>query len=326
MTIQSVNIVYLIAPSGTGKSFTGDYLSVIHGYKHVDGDGPLKNAHLPQYKEMMTKAIENGVKYQSKDEDGPKELWSPHYEELAKLTLEAANDNDKVVLSHATYRQSWRNCVVEKLVEGGIQMEQITIIELTIDPEVKYRGLYYRTKHLAEAANMTMTDFCKLGADSEGEMDEKKFIKGHMAIGEGKHDQFGKFHDCENSKKVDVSGRDITHCDGVDVALGLTRAVDWSYEEIRDKVKALDEQRDKDFATNGALEVLAEIFERAKGVALISEEGEDKTKLEEIKRRRSSIIQAEILHDFQRLSSKDDEEINRLRSSLIMTGQIMEDE
>ena len=35
--IASAKIVYVVALSGCGKSFTGDYLGVMHGFKHVDG-------------------------------------------------------------------------------------------------------------------------------------------------------------------------------------------------------------------------------------------------------------------------------------------------
>jgi ABC-type nitrate/sulfonate/bicarbonate transport system ATPase subunit len=35
--IASAKIVYVVAASGCGKSFTGDYLGVMHGFHHVDG-------------------------------------------------------------------------------------------------------------------------------------------------------------------------------------------------------------------------------------------------------------------------------------------------
>jgi hypothetical protein len=47
-----------------------------------------------------------------------------------------------------------------------------------------------------------------------------------------------------NSIMVDVSGRDITHFDNVDAALGLTRPDDSSYESICDEVKPIDVARD----------------------------------------------------------------------------------
>ena len=37
IAIASTKIVYVLAVSGCGKSFTGDYLGVMHGFHHVDG-------------------------------------------------------------------------------------------------------------------------------------------------------------------------------------------------------------------------------------------------------------------------------------------------
>ena len=36
-SIANAKIVYVVAVSGCGKSFTGDYLHLMHGYTHVDG-------------------------------------------------------------------------------------------------------------------------------------------------------------------------------------------------------------------------------------------------------------------------------------------------
>ena len=45
--IASVKIVYVVALSGCGKSFTGDYLGVMHGFKHVDGGKLLQYTLVP---------------------------------------------------------------------------------------------------------------------------------------------------------------------------------------------------------------------------------------------------------------------------------------
>lgn len=86
---------------------------MVHGYKHVDGDGPIKHcAVIPKYREMSKNLICTfGV--------GPllsKELWAPYYEEIAKQTVNAAQDHDKVVLTHATYLQEARDVVIETIV------------------------------------------------------------------------------------------------------------------------------------------------------------------------------------------------------------------
>jgi len=120
-------------------------MAVMHGYHHVDGDIPLKHMCLvPEYKVIAEKYIVEGD-------------WAPFYSELAQLTLEAAKDNERVVLSHATDKNDHRDHVIKKLIEGGASEDNITIIQLTIDPRVKALGLYYRAARMAEQSGMTMT-------------------------------------------------------------------------------------------------------------------------------------------------------------------------
>ena len=97
------------------KTFTGDYLQEVHGYTHVDGDGPIKNCIKPEFTEM-TRNMFRGFY----GKDMPKEEWAPYYEEIANRTINAAKDNEKVVLTHATYQQRARDVVIETLVQGGL--------------------------------------------------------------------------------------------------------------------------------------------------------------------------------------------------------------
>ena len=91
-------------------------------------------------------------------------MWKPFYEEIAMLTLDAAKHSDHVVLTHASYRQVYRKCVVEKLIEGGgAKRENITILQLTIDMDVKLKGLYYRTKEQCESGGITLGDGYEIG-------------------------------------------------------------------------------------------------------------------------------------------------------------------
>ncbi|KAL7523873.1 hypothetical protein ACHAWF_000714, partial [Thalassiosira exigua] len=167
MAIGSANIVYIIAEAGTGKSFSGDYLDVVHAFKHIDGDIVLKNCHLPEYREIFKNLILAGSEAKksgnSNDYIEREDLWGPHYDEMARLTLEAAKDHDKVVLTHATPKNEERDRIINKLVEGGVPKENITLIQLTIDLDVKYRGLYYRTliQFGVDSGGMTMEDVCK---------------------------------------------------------------------------------------------------------------------------------------------------------------------
>jgi hypothetical protein len=158
-----------------------------------------------------------------------------YFEEIGKQTVDAAKEHDKVVLSHATYKQEARDIVIETIVKSGVPREHITTIELTIDKAVKFRYLYHRSKRQAEqTGGITMEEACKGTLEWEGEeLTEEKFVKACLD-NDAKNDD--GYEDCPVAKKVDVSGRDISHCDNVDKALGLTRSGEWTYQSICDKV------------------------------------------------------------------------------------------
>ena len=127
---------------------------------------------------------------------------------------------------------------------------------------------------------------------------------------------------------VDISGRDVTHFDNVDKVLGLTRSNELSYESICAKVKPIDEARDKITMANGFFEAIAEMQAKLGNKSLdIEEEGVDEKKVEEMKKRRSSIVQCELLvRDISASSVKSTEtdKVLMRRKSLIMTGKIEE--
>jgi len=319
-SIKSAQIVYVFGPMGTGKSFTGDYMTVMHDYHHVDGDIPLKHMCLvPEYKEMAEKMFIEGD-------------WAPYFSELARLTLEGAKDNDKVVLSHATGYNDLRDHVIKKLIEGGASEDKITIIQLTIDPKVKARGLYHRTVRMAEQSGMTMTECCKAFMEFEGEMTEEKFINMNLEFEAANADAF-EVH--PKAIMVDISGRDVTHFDNVDKALGLTRSTELPYESICAKVKPIDEARDKKVMESGFMEAFAEILAKAEaqnGLSsslAIEEEGEDEKKVEEMKKRRSTLLKCEVSMrglSSRSLSLRDTSEgVEARRKSLITTGKICEE-
>uniref|UniRef100_A0A7S2P1U9 Zeta toxin domain-containing protein n=1 Tax=Skeletonema marinoi TaxID=267567 RepID=A0A7S2P1U9_9STRA len=266
-TIKSAQIVYVIGPGGTGKTFTGDYMAVMHDYHHVDGDIPLKHMCLvPEYKEISEKWIIEGD-------------WDPFYSELARLALEGAKDNDKVVLSHATDKNDHRDHVIKKLIEGGASEDKITIIQLTIDPKVKARGLYHRTVRMAEQSGMTMTECCKASLEFEGEMTEEKYIDIILGLEAEQPEDAFEVH--PKAIMVDISGRDVTHFDNVDKALGLTRSDELTYESISDKVIHIDEARDKIMFESGYMLAITDILARAEDAQkspLAIEQGDDEKK------------------------------------------------
>ena len=255
----------------------------------------------PKYREMTKNFITQ--------EKVRKDKWGPYFVEIARRTVDAAKDHDKVVLSHATYKEEARDVVIEKIVEGGVPRDHITVIELTIDPIVKARGLYYRSKRQCEQYGISMEDACKGHIEWEGDkLTEEKFIK--AVVPEGGNPNPG-YEDCPIAKKADVSGRDISHCDNVDKALELTRSLDWTYESICAKVFPLDKERDAEWVATGSMEEFQKISAEVATNPAIKDDAKDTEEVKELKKkRRSTLIAAKSwreMSDFGKLALEDDE-------------------
>lgn len=364
--IAKCKIVYVWAAPGSGKSFTGDYLKVMHSFDHVDGDFPLKRLDLnPELYKRITFDFFKGAHSVGWKEDGPKELWEPYYKVIADATVEAAKKSTagKVVLSHATNRQGIREYVVNVLLEGGASSQNITVLELTIDMKVKLQGLYHRLKFQAEQCGITLGDYLRsTGWDDGGDTDKEPTISDYMEWQVKRNDIFSNntlYQGCPDDypygKAVDVSGRNMSHLDNVDTALGLVGQRNdktLSFEEIRDTVKLLDAARDAEMGKHG--QTVMKLMEKGEesgkslkedgtdityddlkdyidGVDEVDEganiNGEEK---EMIERRRSSLLSIELLErEFTRsssvasMSSCEQKVTNaRRRSSLILTGKI----
>lgn len=274
--LKSTQFVYCVADSGGGKSFTGDYLSVMHNFTHIDGDGPMKNCHIPKHKETTWKLLKWFEMYVKKGEDGPEDLWQPYFLEISNQALDAAKQsgNNKVILTHATPRQTMREFVVQKWIDAGVLPENITVLQLTVDPEVKLKGLYYRTKFQCKQGGMTLEDVMKpYGWDGEGELTYSDFVelnkKMNPDLAKNKDGCFTNVPEWYKFlKTVDVSGRDMSHLDGVDKVLDLVgkrKNKSWTFEEICDKVKLLDAKRDETLGAN--LPVVIKMMADAKNLA-----------------------------------------------------------
>lgn len=294
MTIETAQIVYVVAPSGTGKSFTGDYLAVVHGFEHVDGDWPLKHSNIPENAELTRNWVLTTTRSGEYKED-EKHLWGGYFEKIANMTVEAAETHDRVVLSHATYEQLPRDVVIDTLLSSGIKKEQITVIQLTIDKTVLYAGLYERNKRLAEQQGMTFTELIGPNADPrmewEGEITKETWVDFNVS----NEDPYPiTFADDPAAIKVDVSSRGVAHFDGIDTALGLTRDNSLSYEEICKKVLPLDAKRDEEAVACGGFEAMGPIFTEMKAIMdarelEAKEKEQDEAELAKMKRRRSSL-------------------------------------
>jgi len=182
MTIASSHIVYCVAMPGTGKTFTGDYLDVIHGFHHVDGDLGFRSQYTPKMREAVTKWIELGHRYpkvknakSSDDVAEFEEYWGPYFQVMVDSALEAATTNDTVVITFADGYQVQRDFVFKKLKEGGAK--NVTLLYLSMDQDKKLEGLYHRTVRQADAIDMTLGDMMRtwMGWEGEGEPTREVF-------------------------------------------------------------------------------------------------------------------------------------------------------
>jgi len=256
MTIASSHVVYCVAMPGTGKTFTGDYLDIIHGFHHVDGDLFLRSQYTPKMREALTKMVEGGQRYpimkdlmkDAKSSDNVaefEEYWGPLIQERVDSALEAAKTNDKVIITFADGLQVRRDFVLKKLKEGGAM--NITLLYLTMDQDKKLEGIYHRSVRSCDAAGTTIGDFMRrFEWEGKGEPtmeDYKSWTTKYRMPGP----MFPTFEDPPpHAEVVDVTGRDVTHIDRVDAALGLCRSGKESYDDIVKKVVAMDHKRDEE--------------------------------------------------------------------------------
>jgi dephospho-CoA kinase len=73
-------VVCVIAYSGSGKTFTGDYLAAYHDFAHVDGDDALLNQHLPENKRLSDGLVEARFQHWLPGQDAP--VWQPYLRAL----------------------------------------------------------------------------------------------------------------------------------------------------------------------------------------------------------------------------------------------------
>jgi len=294
--IEYTHFAYVVALSGVGKTFTGDYLEAIQGWKHVDGDIIFKTQHLNEYynKLVNPESIEGMTDFSEKMvEFNKKSFYQPFYFELARLMLEGAKESNKVVLSQATFKMEQRLFVREKLIKAGAKSENITMIFLDIDNDVHDKGAWKRWNYQAECSGCSIEDLYKNWMGIEGIVDFDTWV--------------AKWQDGFNRKQwippqelerpyevVDVSARDITVLDSIDKALNIesTRPNDLMYEEMQEKIAAVDKKRDK--------ELLAGVME---SVMATKEEKElAKTDPEKYIARRSSLLEADKFDAIRKMS------------------------
>merc|ERR1719464_187097 len=87
--VVTMRIIFCVASPATGKTFSGDYLDVVHGFNHVDGDFCMRNQHIPKCKEIMLKVMP-AVQKAFLNERVPTEDMEPYFDDMVDRTLAAA--------------------------------------------------------------------------------------------------------------------------------------------------------------------------------------------------------------------------------------------
>jgi len=322
--IESTKFVYMVAKSGVGKTFSGDYLEAIRGWKHIDGDTPLKqeeyNSEYKDASDQLRSWIKDFKAAQGEEwvDDGG---WKAYMKILARLTLEGARDSDTVVLTHATSLCFIRAGLRQYLIDAGAK--DVSTVFLHCDFDAHMQAVWKRYNRLADQGGFTIEELFKTW-DVPGVVDFDSFVKLQK-------DWMSDYDEPDESEQpykiVDVTAKDATTLDKLDEAFGIEKNKsrgDGTYDEMIQKIKAVDEKRDQVWmdSQNDAIED-SETSEAVKEMA--------KSEPQKLAARRSSLVLGEKLSSSRRLSSisKDDvtrsaASMRRRHSSFITTGKCEE--
>jgi len=255
--IEETRFLFIVAASGVGKTFTGDYLeSIMGGWKHMDGDFPHKNRHLSkEYRKMAEMFLcEGEYKLLLSDKDWfmQKPSWEMYLSELARLTLEAAletESNNQVVLSFAALTVPMRNFLRQLLTDAGAK--DVTTLFLKCDKDVHHQKVYKRFVHNAEESGKQISDILPIPpADDEPVIDYKSFSKYY------EHRMDSLFEEAHKSDMpyfvIDNTPSDQSVLNNINTTLGLlvrkgTNDKAMSYSDIKKKIQIIDQQRDANF-------------------------------------------------------------------------------
>ena len=94
--------------SGAGKSFTGDYLEMMCGFYHVDGDTFMISKE-PEHVILKDNLVKAFYDYWLQEKSAPRELWVPYYQGLIELIKKAHETHTDVVVSHSVYHRESRD-------------------------------------------------------------------------------------------------------------------------------------------------------------------------------------------------------------------------
>jgi gluconate kinase len=93
---------------GSGKTFVGDYLEMMCGFSHLDGDIFMLSKE-PGHAELKDNLLKAHNNYWIEKKPAPGELWKPYYQELFGLVKKAHEKNASVVVSGVVLQREVRD-------------------------------------------------------------------------------------------------------------------------------------------------------------------------------------------------------------------------
>jgi len=308
--IEGTKFIFCSAKSGVGKSFFGDYLEVIRGWNHIDGDMPFKHADSSAtYRDIVDQVTGRG-EYADKSVEWKKnEGWKPYMKELTRLMLEGAKVSNKIVLGFVAFQPSQRLFLRQQLADAGAKDVSMVFLECDFDAHMK--AVWARTLRQAEQMGTTVEALLTETYHFPGIVDfeafvefEKQFVLRYVT----RQDSEMPF------KVVDNTAKDMTVLDKYDMVAGIKNEDrgNFSYEQLVARIKKIDVKRDKEWLDG-----------KTKS---IEEKELAEKEPEKYAARRSSLLEADKMIAMHHLSSRDNTRDSQAstssrRQSFILTGK-----
>ncbi|XP_012563677.2 uncharacterized protein LOC101236463 isoform X1 [Hydra vulgaris] len=165
--------------SGAGKSFTGDYLEMMCGFYHVDGDTFIISKE-PEHVEWKTNLMKAFYEYWFDEKSAPRELWEPYYQGVANLVKKAHESNSEVVVSISVYNREVRDFF-------RLQFPHYIFILLNLSEDELVRRHIKRFEAFAESQSKTIEEVYQEIYKEPYSMDNylkqtKRILKGFQPI------------------------------------------------------------------------------------------------------------------------------------------------
>jgi gluconate kinase len=129
-------IVWLSGNSGSGKTFTGDYLERCAGFKHIDGD-ELYWSTTPEEKGLFANLVK-AFDFWFEGTPAPAELWQPYFDTVIARVRAAAAAHDRVCVSLTVYHRETRDFLRARLPDHTFIVLRVSAPELIRRARVRF--------------------------------------------------------------------------------------------------------------------------------------------------------------------------------------------